>query len=375
MMAKTMTFAGHQQAGDAMQSNETGNDLGILAIRDGVNTARYFENAAVAAHWSVQKIQDVSCSWSEDKFAALLVVDPCLTASLALKSVRCPVIGYLIDVHQQLDVRLAYARYFDHVFVAQLDYLQVFRDLPHPSVHWLPLACDPAVHFVQGLDRDIDVGFVGKLGMPGSARFETLSCVLSEFATNDFTRPYTPAEMGEVYSRSRIVFNKSINGDVNMRVLEGLASGALLVTDRIDNGLDQIGIAGVHFVTYDTIDEAVDVIRHYLANDLDREAIAKRGQAHVFSHHTYAHRLAEILATVEVNPDARAPARAASAKTEATWRSECMRIQGASVSAVAALAMEGNLTQALIANSAIALARGVVRPMRQRLRALLKTFT
>ena len=46
--------------------------------------------------------------------------------------------------------------------------------------------------------------------------------------------------MGRIYSESKIVLNASINGDLNMRVFEALTSGALLVTDRIENGLDTL---------------------------------------------------------------------------------------------------------------------------------------
>ena len=48
-----------------------------------------------------------------------------------------------------------------------------------------------------------------------------LRAVLPQFATNDVSRSYNPQQMGEVYSRSKIVFNKSINGDLNMRFFEG----------------------------------------------------------------------------------------------------------------------------------------------------------
>jgi hypothetical protein len=355
---------------DAHTCNWTREDcrLGFLAIRDGVTTAQYFEQAATRLSGQVH--QFVGLDEETESLDALIVIDPCLSWPLALKKARCPVIGYLIDVHQQLEVRLAYARYFDHVFIAQPDYLSAFQGLPHPSVHWLPLACDPRVHFVPGLDRNIDVGFVGKMGYPGTPRFDTLTRVLAHFATNDTTQGYMPAEMGSVYSRSKIVFNKSINGDVNMRVFEALASGALLVTDRIGNGLEQIGTAGEHFVTYDTADEAIETIHHYLSNDSERESIARRGQAHVFAHHTYAQRLATMLQTAANHSQTRAPARSASPKLEAVWRSECMRIQGAGLTDIAALVAECHWSTAMVTNSIAAAARGIVRPLRQRMRAV-----
>ena len=150
------------------------------------------------------------------------------------------------------------------------------------------------MHFVPGQERIHEVGFVGKFGVPGSDRFETLTRVLGQFVTNDTGRTYSPREMGAIYSRSKIVFNKSINGDLNMRFFEGLAAGALVVTDRIGNGLADVACEGEHYVGYSSIEEAIAVIRHYLAYEGEREAIARRGQAHAFTHHTYARRMARI---------------------------------------------------------------------------------
>jgi hypothetical protein len=298
----------------------------------------------------------------------LLVTDPALGKPETFVSTRSTSALILIDVHLQLDLRLAYARYFDHVFVAQADYLPAFRALGHPSVHALPLACDPATHFAPGLKRDLDVGFVGKFGLPGSQRARTLQTVLSAFKTNDTARFYSPEEMGAVYSRAKIVFNKSINGDLNMRFFEALGAGALLVTDRIGNGMSEIATEGEHFVAYDTAEEAIDVIRRYLADEPARAAIAQRGHQHALAHHTYAHRLAKVLETVAANPTARAPARDAPAKLEAVWRTECLRIQGAPLPEIARTLWSTPLSASSARNAAIAGLRGIVRPWRQRQR-------
>ena len=58
-------------------------------------------------------------------------------------------------------------------------------------------------------------------------------------------------EMADVYRKSRIVFNQSVRNDLNMRVFEGMAAGALMVTDAIRrNGLEDLFTAGETLVTY-----------------------------------------------------------------------------------------------------------------------------
>jgi hypothetical protein len=344
--------------------------IGVTTIGDTVNTARYFETAAIGCGHGVRRLTSLKSADALADLDLLVVVDPFLESPAVLRAAQCPVVGVLIDVHQQLPVRISYARYFDYVFVAQPDYLPCFNVLAHPSVHWLPLGCDPDIHFVPGLERNIDVGFVGKLGYHGTERRRMLESVLSHFETNDCQRFYSPEEMGEVYSSSKIVFNKSINGDVNMRFFEALASGALLVTDRVTNGLSEIATEGLHFVGYNTAEEAQEKVAYYLSHERERIAIALAGQAHVFAHHTYAHRLQSILTAVSATVTAKAPARMATRRTEIAWRSECYRFVGAPLSVAASLLGEGGWSKKSVTNIAVAAARGIVRPLRQRLRGL-----
>jgi hypothetical protein len=225
----------------------------------------------------------------------------------------------------------------------------------------MPLACDAEVHFVPDMPRTFDVGFVGKLGPAHSERHRVLKAVLSSFETNEYLRFHSPREMGNAYSRSKIVFNKSIGGDLNMRFFEGLASGALLVTDRIGNGLEEIGRDREHYVLYDSIEEALGLIRYYLDHDAEREAIATRGQTLAFSEHTYVSRLETVLSTVQAAREIRAPARTADPRMESLWRSHWLRICGGSPKAITRFLSFRHLTPAIATNLAVALLRGLSR--------------
>lgn len=340
--------------------------LAILSIREQTTTARYFEKAARAAGHAVSPMSEIGSAKRLQGFDAVLVFDPWMGELEALRDAPCPTLVYLIDVHRHLGTRLAFARYVDHVFVAQSDFVPMFEALPHPSVHWLPLGCDPDVHFVPRLERAFDVGFVGKFGEPGTARHTTLKAVLSAFATNDTSRFYSPEEMGRTYSASKIVFNRSIGNDLNMRFFEGLASGALLVTDRIGNGLAEIGSDRETYILYDTAEEAGPLIQCYLKNDQGRMAIAARGQTLAFEAHTYAHRLATMLGTLDSH-SADAPARTAPFAIERRWRSEWLRMKGVSPLEAARFAA-GGLDWHATANAAVGLARYISQQTKVRLR-------
>ncbi len=213
---------------------------------------------------------------------------------LGIERLKCPTACYLIDVHQHLESRLMAARFFDFVFIAQKDYVAQFAKAGI-AASWLPLAADPNVHRVPGLQRHLDVAFVGKLGLRNTRRHDVLAAALPLFRTNDYRATYAPQEMGRIYSRAKIVFNCSINGDLNMRVFEGMAAGALLVTDRIGNGLEEMFQEDIHYVGYSSTGEAVDKIRYYLRDDAARCRLAERGQREVLQFHSYARRWASAI--------------------------------------------------------------------------------
>lgn len=263
----------------------------IFSVGSERTTARYFDRAISALAGSrcvyLDALFDPAILGSQD---ILFYVDPAPAWPLGLESLPSLTVAYLIDVHQDLRSRLQMAKFFDAVFIAQKEFVPAFREKGHRNAFWLPLACDPELHTTDSKARPYDVGFVGNIGVRGMPRFEVLSSVLPRYRTNDYSRFYPPREMANVYGRSKIVFNASVNGDVNMRVFEAMASGALLVTDRIGNGLSDLFEEGAHYVGYSTIPEALGKIDYYLAKTEERERIACAGQQTVLDHHTYAHR-------------------------------------------------------------------------------------
>ena len=211
----------------------------------------------------------------------------------------CPVSTacYLIDVHLG-HWREQAARFFDAVFIAQHDYVDHFREtVKHDQVYWLPLAAAPDVHRQIDRPRTFDVGFVGNLALAHqkTARARRLRLLAQHFTTNDFYRQYTPAEVGETYSQSKIVFNTSIAGDVTMRVFEGTACGALMLTDSAANGLGQLFEIDQELVVYQDDADLLDKITYYLAHADERDRIARAGQQRTLQQHLYTQRVQRIV--------------------------------------------------------------------------------
>lgn len=165
------------------------------------------------------------------------------------------------------------------------------------DARWLPLACDPVVHCPHDVPEEYDVGFVGHV-FPGP-RQELLQRIGQRYPQTFCGRRYFE-QMARTYSASRIVFNRSVADDVNMRVFEALGCGRMLVTnDLVGNGQDELFQDGVHLATYRDEGELFDKLEFYLRRQDVRERVAATGRAEALSRHTYLHRMSDLLRSVE----------------------------------------------------------------------------
>ncbi len=213
---------------------------------------------------------------------------------------------WAIDTHLDFGRCLSTALGSDLVFAAQRDGAGRLRREGAASATWLPLACDPGVHRRHDLPKATDLCFVGNV-FPGE-REGLLRLLRRHFPDMLVARLYFE-EMARAYSASRLVFNRSIRDDLNMRVFEALACGSLLLTNalgdgRDGNGQDELFRDGTHLATYASADELLDKARFYLARDAARERIAAAGREEVLARHTYRHRMEAILAAAARLPRA-----------------------------------------------------------------------
>jgi hypothetical protein len=105
------------------------------------------------------------------------------------------------------------------------------------------------------------------------------------------------AQMYGVLGRSKITFNGHIGiaGEYanNMRLFEATGSGAMLVTDRKKN-LKDLFEPGREVAAYGDADECERLVRHYLDNESEREAVAAAGLRRTLAEHGYAKRMREL---------------------------------------------------------------------------------
>ncbi len=207
--------------------------------------------------------------------------------------------AYLIDTHINTEKHLQMAAMFDVVFLAQREYVDMFKQRGIRSVHWLPLACDPEIHGKRETKKKFDIGFVGSITPAHARRKALLEKLASKFKV-EVSRLFLE-EMAEHFSASKIVFNNAIKNDLNMRVFEALCSGSLLLTDAAD-GLSDFFEDGKHLVVFND-GNITELAGRYLENEKEREMIASEGRKEVLKRHTYFHRAQKIIETMRAEKD------------------------------------------------------------------------
>ncbi|MCW8138147.1 MAG: glycosyltransferase [Planctomycetota bacterium] len=227
----------------------------------------------------------------------LLVVEGETYLPRAVDDAPCATALWAIDTHLHAEAHLTLGASFDHLLLAQPDYLPRFRARGLDPV-WLPLACDPEAHSRAPAEapRDLDLVFVGHVRPFHARRRRVLDRLAARFRLTERQGVFGE-DMARLFARAKVVVNCSLSGDLNMRVFEGLASGALVLTDRIDNGLPGFFADGEHLALYGERDlEAV--ADRYLSDAARRVAVAARGQRLAARHHTYADRARELVRAV-----------------------------------------------------------------------------
>ncbi|SPP65637.1 CgeB family protein [Nitrospira lenta] len=214
---------------------------------------------------------------------------------MGLERVPCVTAWYGIDTHMDYSKHLRIGRLFDVTFVAQKEYVERLRADGLRQIHWLPLGFAAELLPSPLPERTIDIAYVGSDRVAANQeRHALLGALRREFSSTHFGTA-TPEEMGRIYASARVVFNKSVKNDVNMRFFEAAGAGAVLVTDEIvDNGVEDLFEEGTHYVSYQDEASLIRATRDLLADPRRCTAIGERARQHVLEHHTYRHRAAYI---------------------------------------------------------------------------------
>jgi len=247
---------------------------------------------------------------------------------------------WLADEPQEVDLSERYSRHFDIVLTNDRNTCGVHG--PHKT-WYLPLAADPSIHRPTAQQAVYDVAFVGGI-LPERARLLDQAYGLAPDLSWRIVGPdrwHQPANFGPAWEKqtvshddyvavirsARVVLDiprdetVSFAGRTNRggipasgvgcRPFEVTACGSFLLTDdsRSDiRSLFPTGSVGLYRAG-DAADLAAQ-IRHWLAQEEERDEAAMFAQEHCLLEHTYTVRLRQLVAIVEAWLETRLPEKA-----------------------------------------------------------------
>jgi len=104
-------------------------------------------------------------------------------------------------------------------------------------------------------------------------------------------------EAPHVYHQGKINLNislKSIHSGIPLRAFDIMGCGGFLLSNFQADFLEHF-IPDEHFVYYESLDDLEAKTEYYLVNENERKMIARNGYEKVKNHHTYRHRVKEML--------------------------------------------------------------------------------
>jgi tetratricopeptide (TPR) repeat protein len=224
-----------------------------------------------------------------------LVDASCRNLPRNLAGFSCPKVLLIADTHHmatplQKMLRYAASEPFDRrILLYDRHHIEFFRGMGIRDLYWFPGLTfphgDAAVAAARSAIRQPTLAFVGQTGKFHPRRVRVLSAVREAGLPLD-QRPLPQDQALAHYGSCAAGINVSLNGDLNLRVFEIIATGSLLLTDRLsaDSGLAELFRERQELVSYRNLDELVEQARHYLTHP-DQARFIGDGAARWFDSH------------------------------------------------------------------------------------------
>ncbi|MEI8631925.1 glycosyltransferase [Vibrio sp. PP-XX7] len=214
-----------------------------------------------------------------------------------LEKLECKTAWYGIDTHMDLQKHLEVAKFFDVTFLAQKEYIKYFTKKGLINTFWLPLAYDCTMAPTQTFKKIYDIAYVGSNNKDmHPIRFELIEKLKKSFQIVTLVERVGKRCI-RYNSQAKVVFNKSINNDINMRYFEALGNGAMLLTDKIkENGVEELFEKDKHYIEYGR-SNIIEIAKNYLETQKDDSDILKE---HTYQNHTYDIRSTKIAETIKL---------------------------------------------------------------------------
>jgi Glycosyl transferases group 1/DUF based on E. rectale Gene description (DUF3880) len=223
---------------------------------------------------------------------------------------------WYFDLQPKPDV-LTLARVVGRMYVTYLRQIDTYRAAGIEEVRFLPQGVDPAIDYPARTTRPeylCDVSFVGSGQsayrhslLRAVARACSLQIRGSGWGRDASDLPVAGGpvrgdRLRQVIRGASISLGASSHSEqdadrasASNRMWRILGSGGFYLGPYVQD-IEHFALGGRDCAWYRSAAHAVELIHHYLAAPDERRRIADQGRAHALRHHTYAHRLALLLA-------------------------------------------------------------------------------
>jgi len=278
--------------------NKTSADGRVISLHTPVGR---YDLATVAARLPAEQRPDVVVCLVDASWRNM----PC-----NLRALPCPKVLLVADTHHMNSPLIGMMGYmagepFDRiVFVYDRHHAAFFHAAGFRNLFWLPgLTLPHGDEFVRAArakaPRIARIAFVGQAGKFHPRRARLIEGLAKQRLPID-GKSLSQADGLRFYGSSLIGFNASLNGDLNLRVFEILASGSALVTDQLSpqSGLGRLIEDGRDGILYGSADELCERSAHALAHPAETQAIGEAGSRLFDAHFNETRRKAAFLAVV-----------------------------------------------------------------------------
>lgn len=192
----------------------------------------------------------------------------------ALTPCEQPVAAYCIDTPLNEFWLKNCVQNLDYVFVDQPQCVPALS-FGGKQATWLPLPAQQS-WFQPQREKSRDITFIGTTNSHRAKRNNILRLLGSRYSV-DILSGLDMAESQKIFSESRIVLNENFFPGLTLRVVQGLAAGSLVYTERSPYGHDFGLTDGQDLVLYDP-HTILDRLGEVLKNPADCAAIGRQGQ-------------------------------------------------------------------------------------------------
>lgn len=305
-------------------------------LRDMGHEVQFFDTAGVLQRCgrpgASARLMEAVSALSPDVFFVFMFqdeLDPVVVSEIS-RSSDTTTLAWFADDHWRFDTYSSHwAQHFNWVATTDARAVEKYASLGQTNVVLTQWGAAHRRYRPSGRPLTYDVSFVGQKygdradaisrfrrsgldvvvrglgwGVPAPVDWAARTKLVRKLGGRSLKRHYEPRtkctvdEMVALFEQSRVNLNlaaasQGARAQIKGRTFEVPAAGGLLLTENAESLADYFDV-GKEIVTFETLDEAIDKCRYYLAHEDERLAIARAGHLRVLNEHTYDHRFASL---------------------------------------------------------------------------------